>query len=937
MKYWVYINDKVVGPYEEEKLAELEGFSPDTLICTETGDPGTTQEWVKASALFDFPDPAAMATITQGQLTPQDVSQFFTTPQTNNTQDGSLTEMLLAKIDKLVNDIEGMKGKLDDAIAASNAAQEAAAKQINALAEHHNAPAAQVSAPQTQEQTASSMSFAQDTAEDNEHLENTVNLVKHAEQVVMQAQQADTDKPNDFLDEIQIGDKDNIVEKGEEVILRSALDSLYNVQTPVEEEKESTFQDLLSPISLNLQQSQQPSDNAPSVDEVFAEKPAAETEPTPTLTDEQREQLIDEITAPAAQEDVVSQAIEEATKEPVAEEPVAEEPVAEEPVAEEPVAEEPVAEEPVAEEPVAEEPVAEESAAEEPVAEEPAAEEPVAEESAAEEPVAEEPVAEEPVAEEPVAEEPAPLSEEVAEQEQAPVEDIAETEETPAADVPELSEISQEEAPADNFSAEKEALDLSDQPQLSIQNTVNEEAPQPIEFEQEPAAENNLNPEANLDQVELTPMDPNADKPKEEEKTESILELVPGKKLEKPQSDGLISQEDLEEAFTERNNAQDEAFEAPEVMSVQQSLPVNDEPYNPKEMTEVQLKEGSTYLISDFIPPAETGNKQEPEQNQAMPALESAENKPQQQEQQQNQDATEATMIEIVPHKQEEEEKKQEASKPQPKEEAPAPQQETKEAAAPEIHPTVSQFQETAEDLTLSQIKLENTIKSKRGATMDIRTVPMVKEPAASDRLDLSDADLDLTAQHDLKAADFSPVGGGLAKGILSLLISVILLAGTYVMLCYMNFMPAKYNFRKSATAETQAEAPSDQDIPATTRPAAAAAVAQGDQLGALSDTAVQPMTTDPRAAVLREVRNYVLPNGQTLDQLINARHPSAKGSIEWNITTAVEPDNYSILVKVPPENAQSFKISYRFNYNTVTKVLEPTISDSKNLLDSVK
>ena len=897
MKYWVYINDKVVGPYEEEKLAELEGFSPDTLICTETGDPGTTQEWVKASALFDFPDPAAMATITQGQLTPQDVSQFFTTPQTNNTQDGSLTEMLLAKIDKLVNDIEGMKGKLDDAIAASNAAQEAAAKQINALAEHHNAPAAQVSAPQTQEQTASSMSFAQDTAEDNEHLENTVNLVKHAEQVVMQAQQADTDKPNDFLDEIQIGDKDNIVEKGEEVILRSALDSLYNVQTPVEEEKESTFQDLLSPISLNLQQSQQPSDNAPSVDEVFAEKPAAETEPTPTLTDEQREQLIDEITAPAAQEDVVSQAIEEATKEPVAEEPVAEEPVAEEPVAEEPVAEE----------------------------------------SAAEEPVAEEPVAEEPVAEEPVAEEPAPLSEEVAEQEQAPVEDIAETEETPAADVPELSEISQEEAPADNFSAEKEALDLSDQPQLSIQNTVNEEAPQPIEFEQEPAAENNLNPEANLDQVELTPMDPNADKPKEEEKTESILELVPGKKLEKPQSDGLISQEDLEEAFTERNNAQDEAFEAPEVMSVQQSLPVNDEPYNPKEMTEVQLKEGSTYLISDFIPPAETGNKQEPEQNQAMPALESAENKPQQQEQQQNQDATEATMIEIVPHKQEEEEKKQEASKPQPKEEAPAPQQETKEAAAPEIHPTVSQFQETAEDLTLSQIKLENTIKSKRGATMDIRTVPMVKEPAASDRLDLSDADLDLTAQHDLKAADFSPVGGGLAKGILSLLISVILLAGTYVMLCYMNFMPAKYNFRKSATAETQAEAPSDQDIPATTRPAAAAAVAQGDQLGALSDTAVQPMTTDPRAAVLREVRNYVLPNGQTLDQLINARHPSAKGSIEWNITTAVEPDNYSILVKVPPENAQSFKISYRFNYNTVTKVLEPTISDSKNLLDSVK
>ena len=55
----------------------------------------------------------------------------------------------------------------------------------------------------------------------------------------------------------------------------------------------------------------------------------------------------------------------------------------------------------------------------------------------------------------------------------------------------------------------------------------------------------------------------------------------------------------------------------------------------------------------------------------------------------------------------------------------------------------------------------------------------------------------------------------------------------------------------------------------------------------------------------------------------------------EWSISTAVDPDNYSVMVKVPPENPQSFKISYRFNYNTETKALEPTISDSKNLLQS--
>lgn len=76
--------------------------------------------------------------------------------------------------------------------------------------------------------------------------------------------------------------------------------------------------------------------------------------------------------------------------------------------------------------------------------------------------------------------------------------------------------------------------------------------------------------------------------------------------------------------------------------------------------------------------------------------------------------------------------------------------------------------------------------------------------------------------------------------------------------------------------------------------------------------------------------------NGYTLQQYIEARHPAAKGLITWDISTAVDPDNYSILVKVPPENPQSFKISYRFNYNTVTKALDPTISDAKNLLDSV-
>ena len=54
MRYWVYINDKVEGPFEEDKLVTLPGFTPDTLICAEEVAAGGSQEWVKASSIFEF-------------------------------------------------------------------------------------------------------------------------------------------------------------------------------------------------------------------------------------------------------------------------------------------------------------------------------------------------------------------------------------------------------------------------------------------------------------------------------------------------------------------------------------------------------------------------------------------------------------------------------------------------------------------------------------------------------------------------------------------------------------------------------------------------------------------------------------------------------------------------------------------------------------------
>ena len=156
-------------------------------------------------------------------------------------------------------------------------------------------------------------------------------------------------------------------------------------------------------------------------------------------------------------------------------------------------------------------------------------------------------------------------------------------------------------------------------------------------------------------------------------------------------------------------------------------------------------------------------------------------------------------------------------------------------------------------------------------------------------------------------------------------LVTVVLAALIYVMLAFMNLIPPQFNLLSSEpTAQQVAEqnAQMDEMLGTQAQPAA--------QPAAQQTPAANPMDT-----VLDEVKNYPLMNGYTLKQFIEAKHPAAKDLITWDISTAVDPDNYSVLVKVPPENPQSFKISYRFNYNTVTKALDPTISDAKNLLDS--
>lgn len=57
MKYWAYVNNEILGPFEKEKLFEIPDFSTSTLLCPQTPVGETTQDWKEAA---NFPEIAAL-------------------------------------------------------------------------------------------------------------------------------------------------------------------------------------------------------------------------------------------------------------------------------------------------------------------------------------------------------------------------------------------------------------------------------------------------------------------------------------------------------------------------------------------------------------------------------------------------------------------------------------------------------------------------------------------------------------------------------------------------------------------------------------------------------------------------------------------------------------------------------------------------------------
>ncbi|WP_424245027.1 hypothetical protein Dip510_000138 [Elusimicrobium posterum] len=121
MRYWVYINDKVMGPYEESQIPELTGFTPETLICSEVIEEGASQEWVPASSVLNLPAPAndavseshiSTSTSTRTYIAAGDIGKNKAQEEAASSSEANM--LLLNEIKKLSQEIEKLRAEVKE-------------------------------------------------------------------------------------------------------------------------------------------------------------------------------------------------------------------------------------------------------------------------------------------------------------------------------------------------------------------------------------------------------------------------------------------------------------------------------------------------------------------------------------------------------------------------------------------------------------------------------------------------------------------------------------------------------------------------------------------------------------------------------------------------------------------------------------------------------
>ena len=896
MKYWVYINEKVVGPYDQVTLETVPGFTPQTLILSEEEAAKGSQQWVAASSIFDF-DQVPLD---------QAAAQSAAIPAAGSADTGVLLnklEQLTAQITNLNVKLDSMQSHLDEAL-----------EQNRKLAEQQTS-----AAPQT------APAYAQEDAFEKEEDSQAVFALPE-------------EKKKETSPDTQEAFPEQAAPKEEELIIRSALDSIYGGEILQEKEEptqvpaEDTFHDLVTgesssdlaraeeeeavqDIATHLRFAPVEEENKPGLTEeekkakeeedlvkdlqemkkekeeeiraieenleftpldATPQQPADEPEEepaqnektvqqalitTPSADEAQKDALIKELTA-SAQEDVLDQIIQEHLQEVTTDSPAEKNTdiklgaIATGAAAVGLATASAAAWESLNKKEEEAAPMAISTDKENP--------EKLEEVLPAEQMPADAP---EMTQEQPAEPAQLPLAPQTTEQE---LQAVQEQQSAPqaAADLPEVEPV----LPQEQTEPEEQPLPEAniapmpqDLPQTSTQQEKEEEAKSelPSLDEQTPAQETPDFAQETFE--ELVPATQDAEPAPQAEQAEEL----PAEAEPAPQAEQAEELPAEKEPAPQAEQAEELPAEQAQEPTPEELPAVQPEEGNPNDLTEIELKEGSTYLISDFVPPAQLTDN----------------------------------VADLM--------------KPKEKRSEDAPFQDILAASTTAQATQPLNTDGLPADLAATQVHLENTIQAKRGASLDIKTVPMVPEPENSQRLDMNDLD-DVNTQHDLKT------GGKMAKStkaIIATLIALLLAIVAYVALAFTHVLPDAANVLSKKAAVKQQQ-PAQEELLQTAQPTEEV-------------TVQEPPQPSAEQQALERVQNFPLPNHYALKAFIESKHAGISPElIEWEAAPAVEADNFSIIVRVPPENPQNFKMVYRFNYNTQTGLLEPTVSDAKNLLD---
>ncbi|ACC98792.1 hypothetical protein Emin_1242 [Elusimicrobium minutum Pei191] len=486
--------------------------------------------------------------------------------------------------------------------------------------------------------------------------------------------------------------------------------------------------------------------------------------------------------------------------------------------------------------------------------------------------------------------------EEPAEQPAQQIEEPAPKQEEPAQQEPLQETLPQQQ---DNLKTQEETVQketAQEQKAQEIQHPVQQQEPMPVPelADMQPVTDSDLGKQKNPAEQHQMPPQPD-------------IESIKIEPISLGTEDALLTQ-----TFTQQNSSieDDAAVVASALDSLYKAPPVKkEEPAKeetiefedliapkdaPKEETvfetkmntvpEIQLNE-ATSLISDFIPPSEVSKEDDK--------------------------AASEDVQEIV-----------------------SPLERTKTAAGP--------VNDASDNIDLNSPF--DTPVVKRVKPTDIKTSPLI---SAKDTAEFSENterinDIDQFGTIEETTSYKSAKGNG-AKKIMLGLFAVLAIAIIYMGLLFVGIAPDFLNLmgNKEAPEEDISQPNSGLQMPQSIddifatqefNETPASAMSESSSGDGLPFSSIPSSSNNVESQVLSDVRFYLLPTGQILENVINLKHPTATSQIEWT-TKEFDADNYVVTVKIPPETPNGLNTIYKFNYNPTTRIITPLTSSSKNIL----